>query len=73
MHVTQGDLDRWFNERHPQAFSMIPERNARIREAAKNFAVEILAVSQPCPEQARALELTRSALHAGLDAIARDI
>jgi hypothetical protein len=69
MLVTHRDLEKWFNEFRPNVSSMVPERNAMLREGAKAFAEVILAVSQPCPEQVRALELVRSAMHCGLDAV----
>jgi hypothetical protein len=70
MHVTRSDLDLWFNEHRPTVTSLVPERNAKLREGAKAFAEVVLEVTRPCPEQAATLALIRLAMFSGLDAIA---
>ncbi len=57
--VSQGDLDNWFNYHRPKELQ--PERYAKLREAAKKYAEEILAITQPSQEQAAALMLVRQA------------
>ena len=60
------DLDKWFNR---PTEPIRPERETRIREAAKAFADEVATLTPRGREQDEALMLTRHALHIALAGI----